>query len=362
MFLPSKEYCDEVVENSSVFYRQECVVGGYDVVLYNYRLASHSDFVGHLAYEMRGLTFVKDGNKWNRFLGLHKFFNVGENYDTLFENLKDKKVVGVYEKLDGSMITFVRFPDGSVRAKTKMSFETSMAIAANNFYNTDDNIRNFVDYCFERDWFPIFEYIAPQNQIVVEYEQENLILIALRDRNGKYLNIHDMFLDVETSLSYARKNLAWWLEHAEIKEGEEGWVIHFEDCVVKVKTKWYKDRHHLFTDALGKENEIIRLILEEDIDDIIADAKPSGYKLEMIESVRSKLTKYLNDSVKELERRRETFTGDRKKFVIENKSYPLFSVLMSCIEREAEVFDLLVKFVLKKTYRLEQAKTFLKEI
>ena len=52
----------------ATFYESKFVVEGYDVSIFNYRLANYSDFADNLAFEMRGLTFVfnKDGSLFNR--------------------------------------------------------------------------------------------------------------------------------------------------------------------------------------------------------------------------------------------------------------------------------------------------------
>ena len=176
MFLPTKEYCDKVVDTSEVFYRIDKEINGYQVVMYNYRLADYSDFVEHNAFEFRGLTFMYDGKEWRRFLMLHKFFNVNQTTNYEEEILASKYIVGVYEKLDGSMITFVQFPDGKVLAKTKMGFDTPMAIAANRIYEADENIKIFVDSTIKEGKYPIFEYISPFNRIVVGYDREKLKL------------------------------------------------------------------------------------------------------------------------------------------------------------------------------------------
>ena len=85
--LLTKEECDLIVEKSEAFYRADREVEGCNVAIYDYRLASLSDFVDNKAFELRGLCFVEQENgSWQRNLLMQKFFNIGQtSMDDLWE-------------------------------------------------------------------------------------------------------------------------------------------------------------------------------------------------------------------------------------------------------------------------------------
>jgi len=66
----TRERCLEIVEQTDAFYRVQTTVHNYKVEIYNYRLASFTDFKDYDAWELRGICFVYDDEKekWNKFL------------------------------------------------------------------------------------------------------------------------------------------------------------------------------------------------------------------------------------------------------------------------------------------------------
>jgi hypothetical protein len=77
-YLKTKKECDAIVERNDAFIKTDRVIEGYNVVIYDYRLASLSDFVKDEAFELRGLTFVEnpETGEWERNLLMNKFFNI----------------------------------------------------------------------------------------------------------------------------------------------------------------------------------------------------------------------------------------------------------------------------------------------
>jgi len=98
-YLPSKEECDKICEQTDAFYKTERVIEGQEVVMYDYRLASISDFRDYKAFELRGITFVKNNNSWERNILMNKFFNVEQTtFDDLWEiDLGEGRVLRVSE-------------------------------------------------------------------------------------------------------------------------------------------------------------------------------------------------------------------------------------------------------------------------
>ena len=192
-YLKTKEECDEIVKNSEAFYKAERVIEGQNVVIYDYRLASISDFVDNEAFELRGLCFVEQSDgSWKRNLLLNKFFNVGQTIGWMLEDVQDKKIVRVQNKEDGSILSFVKFENGKIRAKSKMSFESDQAVMAQEVYDNDEKLQEFIDECMKLDKTPIFELVGYNNCIVLNYEvASELILLQVRDNiTGKYEDLY----------------------------------------------------------------------------------------------------------------------------------------------------------------------------
>ena len=372
--LPSREDCQRIVQQSDVFYCTQTKINGFLVEIYNYRLASYNDFVQN-SFEMRGITFVYDSkkNEWTRHILMNKFFNVNENEEWLESRLKTKKVIRVQDKLDGSIISFVKFPDGSVKAKSKMSFDSEQAIMAQKLYDENENIRIFIEDCYKEKVTPIFELVSPMNQIVLEYNKTELILLQVRDNeSGEYLSEMELFslsrrYNIVKSTSYDF-DLNELLKDKETQENIEGWVVTFEDGqMAKIKTDWYNRRHGVISEL--RENQLIELILNEEIDDVLSMLSEESEKRRQVLEIQEIVDSIFNNLVVEFkELRRKYFNDyneDRKSFAMKFKEKSLFGYVMKTLNtsfRDVEqIAEKQVKmYILNNTNTLTKAKEFLK--
>jgi hypothetical protein len=132
-FLPTYQQALEMVYSKGelVFYETKLVLEGYNISIFNYRLTQYNDFIepvegkNYNAFELRGLTFVfnKDGSLFKRYLLMNKFFNINQVTQSLYNNVKNKKIKSIYNKEDGSLISFIKLPNNNIVAKTKMGFK-----------------------------------------------------------------------------------------------------------------------------------------------------------------------------------------------------------------------------------------------
>ena len=328
-YLKTKEECDKIVENSEGFFRADRVVEGYNVALYDYRLASISDFVDNEAFELRGLCFVEqpDGT-WKRNILMQKFFNVNQTVGWMLEDVQNKKITRVQNKEDGSIISFVKFPNGKVRAKSKMSFESDQAQMAQEIYDTNVEIKEFVNSCFEYNYVPIFELVGFQNQIVLNYDMASeLILLQIRTKDGMYFTkqeiknwIGDFNITVTEDFDVLGNNaLTDLLELKETSQDPiEGWVVTFEDGqMAKIKTNKYLELHGLIGPDAFRENLLVQSILSGSIDDVVSALVP-GPKKDSILKMEKSLSDHFNHLVvefKELRRKYfQDFGENRKEF------------------------------------------------
>ena len=174
----------------------------------------------------------------------------------------------VYEKVDGSMITVSRYVDEHGNSHrvvaSRGSFESSQAFAARAYLN-----RWFPDWIPEMDRTFVFEWISPENRIVVDYGNvRRLILLGVTDtntgnvvsdatRNGVWnldtprFSAPNQF--VRSMPEQAEKNL----RHS-VAVDEEGYVLFWRgrdgrsDFRLKIKSEDYVRMHKVITQTSVK--------------------------------------------------------------------------------------------------------------
>jgi T4 RnlA family RNA ligase len=360
------EDINRIVELNPNFYKQEYTLFGNKISLYNYTFGDIKDFKQPIpgediqAWELRGLLVVNDKDVYPL---MDKFFNVNQYEEWSFENLSKLEIESVFLKEDGSIISFVDI-SGNIVARSKMSFNSYQSDLANKIYQEDVELQEFVKFCISNDLVPIFELVGPSNPIVVEYQKNELILLRLRSRKtGQYLPVKELGnrwgIKTPPLLNYTLSEL---MEMVDTVEGIEGWIVNFKNGIsAKIKTKWYLDRHKLFTSELNRENDIIRLILEDKIDDIISQLKLEDNKRNFISNITDKINFWIEKSYNEIIDLSKDWNGDRREFSIKNRNHPLFGISISYLSGSGEqnLRDMLKSKLKKDTLRLERAKSFL---
>lgn len=259
-----------------------------DYVIINYVLSNSSTFPhsfdlnSRIRRECRGITFDKNGKLIRR--PYHKFFNLNEREETLSKNISSILLQDSIslDKIDGSMVA-PAFIHGEIVMMTKMG-NTDVAKNCEQFLSRNENVHY---YRFMRDWLkegftPIFEWISPENRIVIDYQREALILCAMRDmHSGVYLSYEKM-KELAERYNIEIVSLRTTLPSSNV----EGIVYRFgPGHMVKVKTEWYVNLHKMKEQFLFERN-VVSSILEEKIDDM----KPF-----VLESERQKLENYENE-------------------------------------------------------------------
>jgi T4 RnlA family RNA ligase len=382
--IPTYEEALKICEKSNKFYEKRENVRGYTVSVFNYRLANYKDFFYNDAFELRGLTFVHDNawpNRIKRYIMLHKFFNLNQTTDYMGADVIDKEIVMVQEKVDGSMMRFIRLPNGEVVAKTKMGFNNEQCVAANKMVKENEELEFFVNWSIDAGIAAIFEYISPFNRIVLRHTEEKMKLLQLRDENtGEYFSPYtsDLVSKFVSSGAFELaelvdpiKSLNQYVNEANWKEDTEGVVIRFSDGqMMKVKTKWYCALHRLLTDEVDKENFIVRAVLDEKIDDVIAQLDVDDPVRDYVESLSLALCDYIIDQTVIIANLVEKYSkkNNRRAFfmLMANETYS--NVIMHAYEAfEAGndmlpiISDSLDKSIRKSCFRLEKAKEFIEK-
>lgn len=373
IYLKTRDECQAIVEATDAFYCTRTTVQGFEVEMYDYRLASYSDFEEYKAYELRGLTFIynPETEEWERHIALQKFFNCNQTVNYMYEDLIQHEILAVQDKRDGSMITFVELPNKEIVAKTKMSFISPQAEMAQKIYETSPNMNFMVNTMIDLGLTPIFELTSPHNQIVLDYDNTELHLLQIRDKDGTYkrtiYDTADMFnIPITEKFPESMHCLDDLLTRKELEEGVEGWVVTTIYGHYKIKTDWYMQLHGLVTEGT-RENLLIQTILDDNIDDVIAQLQPGEKKDFIVETSEKVMHKFNHLVVEYKELRRkffQDFDSNRKEFALKHKSDRMFHSVMKTVDtsfRDIEqVAEKVVKdYILYMTNSLQKAKEWI---
>jgi len=293
----SKTDFDELVKTEEEFSSTQ--KSGFTV--YAYHMAFADTFESDDAHDKcvrlnsRGIVF-SDNDELLR-LPLDKFFNINEKEYTSIDELKNKKILWVHDKLDGTMIApFMlnrKIIWGTKRVADGFSQDIEKTLTE---MNCLDYYTSFVTSCITRGYTPIFEYHNPENPntvIVLRYAEAFLRLTAVRNiHNGEYVNIHDAHSNDE-SFDTIVNNFEYKVQELSITTLEEivheladlqdveGRVVMLEDHgFVKIKTPWYVVRHKI-VELFENKHILAQIILDKNIlkyDDLLSTLSDEDVK------------------------------------------------------------------------------------
>jgi len=177
---------------------------------------------------------------------LPKFFNLEEPKpynDPFYGQEYMPPLVGIYDKLDGSLIQVVNDEEYGLVVTSKGSFNSDQA-------NWATEIIEENSYQFDKGFTYIFELIHPDNRIVVNYSNEKkLVLLAkIHTEKGKEFPI-----DYEPGFNIVNKmEHDEYLEHMK-KNNVEGVILQTVcGTRVKAKTEEYVRLHRIVTNYSEK--------------------------------------------------------------------------------------------------------------
>ncbi|MEX0283664.1 MAG: RNA ligase [Paracoccaceae bacterium] len=240
--------------------------GAYSVINYVYTL-DHT-FDSAFARECRGLKFDAEGRLIAR--PFHKFFNLGERQAAQEEPWDRPHLI--LDKLDGSMV-HPAMVGGELTLMTRMgvSAQSRQALAMAGHAE-----RALCVDMMAAGYTPVFEFTAPDNRIVVAYDQARLTLLAIRHmRTGAYMP-HD-----EVAAVAARHGVALIGSHGSVADANtfwkgtralpdiEGYVIAFDDGHrLKIKTDAFVLRHKALS-GLAHEKNVLAWVAADAVDDVL---------------------------------------------------------------------------------------------
>lgn len=335
--------------DSDTFYYVDRVVGKDTYRIFNYRLSSWTEMQRPNAKNCRGTTFISLGDDWCLVsFTPEKFFNLEEGGVD-----HTPHVIGcVMEKRDGSLISTVNTFNGSFVLKSKASFDSDQAVAATKWLFHRDN-SEFLETvaAWEGLGYTVnMEWTAPDNRIVVPYQESKLTILNVRS----YLDI----LSDDFAETYYGDDLRRLADHygneyipehyvqfetldslnhsifADMKaetEGE-GYVVEIQhpegSYLIKVKNDKYLALHHT-KDSINMPTKLFEAIIMETGDDLRSLFHDDPYSLNLIQAMEDRVVPNFNHMIYMVEKFHEMFKDqDRKTYAIQaQKQYPDFMSL-----------------------------------
>jgi T4 RnlA family RNA ligase len=277
-------------------------VNGEKFTIVSYMVASPDLWDVENATEARGITFNSNGDCVCRTMP--KFFNIDENKYTQMADLNFSGAVA-FDKLDGSMITPVRLSDGSIRLKTKKSFYSDVALNAQKFFESQQNLIELCNHFLDNGMTPTFEFESPSSQIVVDQTHDKMTLLLARHiKTGQEIYYGSLkaiaeYYGVPIVKSYPVGNIQEYMDRAEVEEGYEGWVFLLSNGQrVKKKIKWYLTRHRLTS---YHERNIFDLIVNEEIDDLMPILEKKDGAIDTVNEISHRIAHLYKEAEKEAE-------------------------------------------------------------
>jgi len=190
-----------------------------------------------ITLQCRGLVTDNEGNVVAR--PFKKFFNIEENKHTPTSEFE------VFDKMDGSLGIMFKY-NGEMVCATRGSFTSDQSKWMTEFalkYNYQNIIVDGFTY--------LFEIIYPENRIVVNYEnQERLVLLGIiNTESGEELPYNDLFEGFDVVKKY--DGIRDYSElKGKVEQNSEGFVVRFSNGErMKIKGEEYLRLHKIMTNV-----------------------------------------------------------------------------------------------------------------
>ncbi len=304
-----------LVEKNEAFYYSDVELWDCWFRIFNYRLASYTDFLEPNALECRGHMFqISEEGKDAEMLRLaalppEKFFNLYENPMTMDLDLSTIDLIE--DKADGSLISsYIYAGDTSVlRLKSKGSLSSDQAEAAmrwihdNPLFMVEVRKLSILHYTVNMEW------VAPDNRIVLGYETPELRVLNIRNNiTGAYLDKHDDRLEGYDQIRdrwtqrYSPADPEGFVARIPDMTDIEGYVVRLSSGQrIKIKTTWYLALHHT-KDNINSPRRLFEAVLEEATDDMKTLFHDDPLAIKTIEEMEAFVEKEYNHMVDTVER------------------------------------------------------------
>ena len=217
-----------------------------DLTIWNYSRTCQFDRVwDDITLWCRGLVLDSEGNVVAR--PFKKFFN----FEEIPEQYIPNEPYEIYNKEDGSLIIAFVYK-GQFLTATRGSFESTQAVAAMKVIKEDMLITE-PEKIFLEGFTYLFEYVAPDNMIVVPYDKRHLIALGIMNNDTaedldykKVVALRTYGFKIVSKYYFGTVSIPELRNHEE--KNKEGFVIRFKSGFrLKVKFEEYVRLHRLVT-------------------------------------------------------------------------------------------------------------------
>lgn len=221
-----------------------------DYYIYNYTHRAQFDRVwNNETLQCRGLILNGDNKVISR--PFRKFFNLGE----LGQDVNLEGDFTVTEKMDGSLgISYYGDKYDGWNIATRGSFVSDQAVQAT--YMLRNKYRDFITNCMNPNFTYLFEIIYPANRIVVDYgQEEKLVLLAIIDTESGNEFGYDFLLRCADYIPVVQKyDGITDFKNIIQRPNSEGYVVHFPETGLRFKVKFeeYVRLHKIMTGVNAK--------------------------------------------------------------------------------------------------------------
>jgi RNA ligase len=294
-----------VNEPDTAFYIVEHQCEGVTFRVFNYRLASYTDFIKPSALESRGTMFEMKHGQPVRLASLApaKFFNYKENPLVMDIDFSEADVV--MDKMDGSiMTTYMIHGNTYLKSKTSLSSEQANAAMEFLFSGKNEKLIKYLEHMENEGYSVSLEWTSPVHRIVLPYQEDKLTVLHVRNRNtGKVLSYSQV---IKTMLSfdplvigymvpcYAIDDVSAFVDSIPAKTGVEGYIIVVDGVLTKHKTDWYCSLHNLKDDINSPKKRFI-VVVNEGHDDARANFSYDAYMIKLIDEMELKVKAIYRD-------------------------------------------------------------------
>ena len=276
-----------LVRESDAFYYVDHTLNDAVYRVFSYRLASYTEFLKPDALECRGHMFRVEGDSAELVsLPFEKFFNLNENPLTM--DLDLGAVDFVHDKRDGSLIsTFIH--EDMVCLKSKTSIGSDQALDATRTMHENPRLLSSLTELCKFGYTVSMEYTAPDNRIVLPYQERELRILGVRDHHSGdyvpydllYAEYGEFMVDDHTE-KFDSGNTEEFIHAIYDETGIEGYVVGLENGQrFKVKTNEYLSLHRA-KDSINSNRRLFEVALNDATDDLRTLFVDDQYNLDRI--------------------------------------------------------------------------------
>lgn len=316
-----------LVASDEAFYFQDFTHEGKTYRIFNYRLASYTDFLAPNALECRGVMFEVDAEGQAirlASLPMEKFFNLNENPSTM--NLDLLQVESIEHKVDGSLMS-TYMHNGQLRLKSKGSLFSDQALAAMKWLDKPENVyfKQLLTDFAANDYTVNLEWLSPDNRIVIGYMTSCLKVLNVREHDlGHYADpwiFRSWGWLVDTVDLNGINPVEFVASIPKMQNDIEGYVVILKSGQrVKIKTEKYLSLHHA-KDSVNNPRRLFEAVVDEGIDDLRSLFATDPVAMAMIDEMQLRVDKLYNHMVKLVETFYEVNKFlDRKDYAIKGQA------------------------------------------